>query len=94
MSQTPDQYQKELDHFESLDYSQYPIQPCLRSLYHISKIAQNQPIYVNIPSTILIGFNDDNRVLYNCPNGGHIIVNSAKITPREVNNYILKYLVT
>jgi hypothetical protein len=45
-------------------------------------------IQITVPPTILIGFNEDHRVLYNDPNTGHIIVITGKITPREVNNYI------
>lgn len=65
---------KELEGFYELDYFGFPAQPCVKSLYYISKIAQGQDIKIIVPPTILIGFNDDNRMMFNCQKTGSLKV--------------------
>ena len=75
---------KELERQLTLDYSNYTVQPCVRSLYYLSKIAQNQSIKVIVPPTVLIGFGDDNRIMYNDYNTGKLVVENKNISPKRI----------
>eukprot|EP00347_Sterkiella_histriomuscorum_P000612 403375175 len=84
---------KEIDHYQELDYSKYPAQPCVRSLYYISKIAQTQQIKILVPPSILIGFGDDNRMMHNDPQNGSLIVKTGYISPKLIQQFIQKHMI-
>lgn len=56
---------KELDFLLTIDYTGSAAQPGIRSLYYLSKIAETLQLRILVPPTVLIGFGDDNRLLYN-----------------------------
>ena len=83
---------KEIQEYAESDFTQFPGQPCVRSLYCISKIAQNQQIKIIVPPTVLIGFGDDHRMMFNDPVSGFIIVKSGYISPKDVEKFLLKHV--
>ncbi len=84
---------KELERQLTIDYGQFPAQPCVRSLYYISKIAQTQSLRVIVPPTILLGFNDDNRLMYNDYATGKLVVEHKNISPKKIQKFIQKYMI-
>jgi hypothetical protein len=60
--------------------------PCVKSLYHLSKLAEIHPLPVIIPPTILIGFGDEPRLIWN--SGGVIKVSKGQITPDQIEHFI------
>lgn len=84
---------KDLERLETLDYFQFPVQPCVRSLYYLSKIAQHQSLKIIVPPTVLLGFGNDNRIMYNDYQTGKLVVESKDITPKRVQNFIQSHII-
>lgn len=90
---------RELERYEEIDYSQYStpgvsIGPALRSLYHLSKIAESrQDLKVFVPPTLLAGFGDDNRMMWSDSSSGILQVRSGYISPKDINNFIQKHMI-
>jgi hypothetical protein len=84
---------KELERQQTLDYFGFPAQPCVRSLHSLSKIAQSQSLRVIVPPTILLGFGDDNRIMYNDLNSGKLVVEHKNISPKRIQNFIQSHMI-
>ncbi|CDW75778.1 UNKNOWN [Stylonychia lemnae] len=89
-----EQQLKEIENYQALSYQQYPVQPCVKSLYYISKIAQLQQVNVLVPPTVLVQMNGDNRFIYNCPLDGHLIVDNSKVTESSLKKFMKKHINT
>eukprot|EP00347_Sterkiella_histriomuscorum_P022375 403330707 len=83
---------QEIESFQTLDYSQYPVAPCVQSLYYISKIAQNQQVNIYVPPTILIMSNEETKFMYNDVNEGHLIVEAKKINEQMLIKFIKTHM--
>jgi len=84
---------KELERQLTLDYTRFPAQPCVRSLYYLSKIAQTQSLKIIVPPTVLLGFNDDNRLMYNDYQTGLLVVESKNISPKRIQQFIQTHMI-
>ncbi|TNV87812.1 hypothetical protein FGO68_gene7175 [Halteria grandinella] len=84
---------KELERQLTLDFFQFPVQPCVRSLYYLSKIAQKQSLKIMVPPTVLLGFGDDNRIIYNDYSTGKLVVESKNISPKRIQQFISSHMV-
>lgn len=71
---------------------EWPIFPGIRSLYHLAKLAKKQALYVNIPPTILLGFNHDNMFLYTKESTRCLSVISDEMSPKLIMHYIKAYM--
>jgi len=50
-----------------------------RSLFYVSKLAQSLFLTINIPPSILIGFNDQSRIMWNDDLTGRLTVKGGFI---------------
>ena len=71
----------------ALDYNRCPVQPCVKSLYLLARIAETLQLQVIIPPTILIGFGDDTRLLHN-DSLGYLKVKKGLISPAMIESFI------
>lgn len=84
---------KDLERLVTLDYLQFPVQPCVRSLYYLSKIAQTQSLKIIVPPTVLLGFGDDNRIMYNDYQTGKLVVDTKNISPKKIQNFMQSHMI-
>ena len=82
----------EQKNLQDLDYSGFNCQGGARSIYYLSKLAQTLRLDIVIPPSILIGFNNHSRVVYNDPKTGKIRVKPEFLGPEDVKYYIKTYI--
>lgn len=66
--------------------------PGVHSLYHLAKLAKKQVLNINIPPTVILGFDHDNMFIYTKPATGCLTVNSETMTPKRLTHYIKQYM--
>ena len=71
-----------------IDFSEYQCQGGAFSLFNISILAQNFIVKVIVPPSVLIGFKDNSRFMWNCTRTGKIIVKTGFISPEDIDQFI------
>jgi hypothetical protein len=84
---------KELERQLTLDYTSFPVQPCVRSLYYLSKIAQTQSLKIIVPPTVLLALNHDHRLMYNDYKTGVLVVETKNITQKRIQAFIQTHMI-
>lgn len=74
------------------DYSRFTCQGGVRSLYYLSKLAQSSSIQVLVPPTVLIGFKDQTRFMFNANKTGRIKVQTGYFTAEEIQEFIENHM--
>ena len=73
---------------QDLDYSGLNCQGGARSIFYLSKLAQTLQLDITIPPSVLLGFNNHSRILYNDPKSGRIKVEPKQLEPEDVQLFI------
>ncbi|CAI2384509.1 unnamed protein product [Moneuplotes crassus] len=85
------QYQSNIKHYfltSQIYPEECPICPGVRSLYNVARIAQKQALYINIPPTILLGFNHKNLFMFTKPSTRSITVIDDEMNPMLIKHYL------
>jgi hypothetical protein len=66
----------------------------VKSLYYLSKIAENLQLQITIPPTILIGFGDETKLMYNELQHGYLIVKKGMISPTMMSEFVSNHMLS
>ena len=61
-----------------------------RSLFYISKLAQSHRLKLNVVPTVLVGFKNQSRLMWNDPQSGCIKVKANNLQPEHAKKFILE----
>ena len=78
--------------FMEMDYHRYSMQGGPKSLYFISKLAKSVDLKINIPPTIVMGFKDHGKLMWNCYKTGKVLVKSGFVTTEQIHKFVSTYM--
>lgn len=58
------------------------------TLFQLSQLALHHHLKICIPPSVLIGFNDRHRVMYNCDSGGIKVVKYKYLSLADVEEFV------
>lgn len=76
-----------------LDYSEYECQGGPRSLFYVSKLAQKLQLNIHVPPSILLGFGENNRFMWNDASGKTVVKVIPYLEPELIQKFIYEHMI-
>ena len=61
-------------------------------MFYLSQLAQIFQLQIIIPPTVLIGFKEHNRLMFNDEKTGTIVVKAEYLAPDDVSKFIIEHM--